>query len=135
VAGQQEISDDYQEISAAVTWLDFWTVSLTAIPSAVRYWFQDRLSRAPAFAADMSVQWLVYRGFFLTGGAGYYHVTGTGPGIQSANGYAYGNVGIAYEHRRWRVDVGYYLTQDKARVLFPYPSADDRFAASIAWRF
>jgi uncharacterized protein (TIGR02001 family) len=135
VGGQQEISDDYQEISAAVTWLDFWTVSLTAIPNAVRYWFQDRLSRAPAFAADMSVQWLVYRGFFLTSGAGYYHVTGTGPGIQSANGYAYGNVGIAYEHRRWRVDVGYYLTQDKARVLFPYPSADDRLAASIAWRF
>jgi uncharacterized protein (TIGR02001 family) len=135
VGGAQEVSDDYQEITAAVTWLDFWTLSLTAIPNAARYWFQNRLSRAPAFAADMSLQWLVYRGFSLTGGAGYYHVTGTGPGIQAANGYAYGNVGVAYEHGRWRLDLGYYLTGDKARVLFPYPSADERFAGSIAWRF
>jgi len=135
VGGDQEVSDDYQEISVAVTWLDFWTVSVTAIPNAPRYWFQERLSRAPAYAADTSLQWLLYRGFFLSGGAGYYRVTGTGPGIQAANGYAYGNLGIAYEHRRWRLEVGYYLTQDKAQVLFPYPSANQRFAGSIAWRF
>ena len=141
VGGDQETSDDYQQISAAVTYLDFWTVSVTAIPNAVRYWFYERLgsyerlSRAPAFAVDTSIQWLVHRGFFLTGGAGYYRVTGTGPGIEAADGYAYGNVGIAYQQRRWRLDIGYYLTGERAQVLFPYPSANQRFAGSIAWRF
>jgi len=33
------------------------------------------------------------------------------------------------------VEIGYYLTGEKANVLVPYPSADDRFAASVAWRF
>ena len=135
VGGAQEASDDYQEIAAAITWLDAWTVSLTAIPSAPRYWLYDRLSRAPAFVAETSAQWLVHGGFFLTGGVGYYHVTGTGPGIEAAYGYAYGNVGLAWEHRRWRIDVGYYRTGEEAQVLMPYPSANDRFAGSIAWRF
>jgi hypothetical protein len=81
------------------------------------------------------VQWLLYKGIFLTGGAGYYHVTGTGPGIYAAYGYAYGSVGLAWEHRRWRVQLGYYVTGDKARVLVPYPSANERFAGSVAWRF
>jgi uncharacterized protein (TIGR02001 family) len=135
VGGTQETSDDYQEITIAATYLDFWTVSVTAIPGAVRYWFQERLSRAPAYVADTSVQWLLRKGLFLTGGAGYYRVTGTGPGIYAANGYAYGNVGLAWEHRRWRLEVGYYLTGDKARELVPYPSANDRFAGSVAWRF
>jgi uncharacterized protein (TIGR02001 family) len=135
VGGQQQSSDDYQEISLAATYLDFWTVAVTAIPSAVRYWYEERLDRAPAFVADTSVQWLLQKGLFLTGGAGYYRVTGTGPGVYSANGYAYGNVGLAWQNRRWRVDIGYYMTQDKARALVPYPSADDRFAGSVAWRF
>jgi len=135
LGGQQDTSDDYQEISVAVTYLDLWTVSVTAIPGAVRYWFYERLSRAPAFVADTTVQWLLYKGLFLTGGAGYYHVTGTGPGIYAAYGYAYGNVGLAWEHRRWRLEIGYYLTEDKAQALVPYPSANERFAGSVAWRF
>jgi uncharacterized protein (TIGR02001 family) len=135
LGGNQESSDDYQEISLGITYLDFWTVSVTAIPGAVRYWFYERLSRAPAFVAETSVQWLLYRGLFLTGGAGYYHVTGTGPGIYAASGYAYGNVGLAWEHRRWRVEIGYYRTGDKAQALVPYPSANNRFAGSVAWRF
>jgi uncharacterized protein (TIGR02001 family) len=135
LGGSQGASDDYQEISTALTWLDVWTVSLTGIPSAPRYWRYDRLSRAPAFVAETTAQWLLYKGLFLTGGVGYYHVTGTGPGIEAAYGYPYGNVGIAWEHRRWRIDLGYYLTGDKARVLMPYPSANDRVAGSIAWRF
>lgn len=135
LGGQQESSDDYQEVSLAVTYLDFWSLSVTAIPGAVRYWFYERLSRAPAFVADTTVQWLLGQGLFLTGGAGYYHITGTGPGIYSATGYAYGNVGLAWEHRRWRVEIGYYLTGDKAQALVPYPSANNRFAGSVAWRF
>jgi uncharacterized protein (TIGR02001 family) len=135
VGGPQESSDDYQEISAAVSYLDFWTISVTAIPNAVRYWNYERLSRAPAFVAETSVQWLLYGDFFLTGGIGYYHVTGTGPGIETANGYAYGNAGIAWQHGRWRADIGYYLTQHTAEVLMPYPSVNDQWAGSIAWRF
>jgi uncharacterized protein (TIGR02001 family) len=135
LGGEPEVSDDYQEISAALTWLDVWTLSLTAIPSAPRYWFYERLSRAPAFAAETSLQWLLYRGLFLTGSAGYYHVTGTGPGIEAANGYAYGSVGLAWEHRHWRLEVGYYLTGDKAPQVMPYPSANEQVAGSVIWRF
>lgn len=135
LGGQPEVSDDYQEISAALTWLDVCTFSVTAIPSAPRYWFYDRLSRAPAFAGEVSAQWLLYKGLFVTGGAGYYYATGTGPGIEAANGYPYGNVGLAWEHRHWRIEVGYYLTGDKARQVMPYPSADERVAGSVIWRF
>jgi len=135
LGGQPEVSDDYQEISAALTWLDVWTFSVTAIPNAPRYWFYRRLSRAPAFVAETSAQWLLFHGLFLTGGAGYYHATGTGPGIEAANGYAYGSVGLAWEHRHWRLEVGYYLTGDKAEQVMPYPSANDQVAGSVIWRF
>lgn len=135
LGGQQDSSDDYQEIGVGLTYLDFWSLSVTAIPGAVRYWFYERLSRAPAFVADTSVQWLLDKGFFLTAGGGYYRITGTGPGIYSANGYPYGNLGLAWEHRRWRVEIGYYLTGEKAKEIVPYPSANERFAASVAWRF
>jgi uncharacterized protein (TIGR02001 family) len=135
LGGDQETSDDYQEISAQVSWLDAWSLSVSAIPSAPRYWFYQRISRAPAFVAETSGQWLLFDRLFIIGGVGYYHLTGTGPGIESANGYAYGNVGLAWERRHWRIEVGYYVTGDKAEVLMPYPSANDRWAGSVTWRF
>ena len=53
-ANAYEPSDDYQEISASLTYLDSWSVSLTCIPNAVRYWMYKRQSRAPAWVADTS---------------------------------------------------------------------------------
>ena len=135
LGGSQEVSDDYQEITASVSYLDAWSLSVTAIPNAVKYWFNRRLGRTPAWVADTAGQWLIVDGFFLTGGAGYYHSSGSGPGIRAANGYAYGNAGVAYEYRHWRIDVGYFLAQYKARELFPYPMASDRVAATLTWRF
>jgi len=135
VGGDQQISDDYQEIIGSVTYLDRWSLSVTAIPNAVRYWYTERLSRSPAWVAETSGQWLIGQWFFVTGGAGYYYATGTGPGIEAANDFAYGNVGVAFEYGRWRLDVGYFLTQSKAAQLFPYPTANDRFAATLLWRF
>ena len=135
VGGHQEVSDDYQEITASVSYLDAWSVSVTAIPNAVQYWFYRRLGRTPAWVADTAGQWLIAGGFYLTGGAGYYYSSGSGPGIRAANGYAYANAGVAYEYRHWRIDVGYFTAQYKARQLFPYPMASDRFAATLSWRF
>ncbi|HVN46702.1 MAG TPA: TorF family putative porin [Steroidobacteraceae bacterium] len=135
LGGSQESSDDYQELSAQLSWLDAWTFAITAIPSAPRYWFYERLSRAPAFIAETTGQWLIYHGLYITAGAGYYRVTGTGPGAESADGYAYGNLGLAWEHRHWRIEAGYYLTGDRAEVLMPYPSANQRWAGSVTWRF
>ncbi len=59
------------------------------------------------------------------------------PGRASARGggYAYGNAGLAFEHRRWRLDVGYFVAQGKARQLVPYPVPSDRLAGSVVWRF
>jgi len=135
VGGPQESSDDYQEISGTLTWLDRWTLSVSAIPNAVRYWYYSRLTRSPAGIAETSGQWLIGEGLFVTGGAGYYRSSGTGPRRQAATGYAYGNAGLAYERRRWRLDIGYFLAGKQARELFPYPVARHRVAGTVSWRF
>ena len=134
-ASDYEPSGDYFELSARVSYLDRWSFSVTAIPNAVRYWDYIRLSRSPAYVADASLQWLLVGDLYFTAGAGYYYSTGTGEGIERATGYAYGNAGFAYEHRGWRLDVGYFLTQEAAERSFPYPIATQKFAATLAWRF
>jgi uncharacterized protein (TIGR02001 family) len=134
-ASDYEPSADYQELSLSVGYLDSWSLSVTWIPSAVRYWVYRRISRAPAWVADTSAQWLLWEHVYLTAGAGYYRTEGTGPGIERATGYAYGNAGAAYERGRWRLDVGYFITQDAADRSFPYPTADQQFAATLAWHF
>ena len=53
----------------------------------------------------------------------------------TAPGYAYGNVGLAFEYRRWRLDVGYFVAQSQAQELVPYPVANHRVAATVSWRF
>ena len=133
--GASEASDDFQELSAALTWLDRWTLSVSAIPNAVRYWHYRRLTRSPAGIAETTGQWLIGEGLFVTGGTGYYRSSGTGAGLQAATGYAYGNAGFAFERRRWRLDIGYFLTENQARELFPYPIARQRVAGTLSWRF
>jgi uncharacterized protein (TIGR02001 family) len=137
VGGHQYYSSDYQQITASVSYLDRWTFSLSATPNALRYWGQYRAGRYPAYDADTSGQWLIAKGLFLTGGVGYYLFTGDGsePIARNSIGYAYGNVGLAYEWHNWRIDVGYFLTEKRAERLFPYPIANDRFAGTLSWRF
>jgi|GEM_PF-922478 len=146
VAGTPYTSLDYQEVAAKVTYLDRWSFSVTAIPNAVRYWYSERLSRGPAWVADASGQWLLTGGLFATGGVGYYYASGRStpqppadyeepPAPSGAGGYAYGNAGLAYEYRRWRLEAGYFLTQGKAQQLAPYPLANHRLAATVSWRF
>lgn len=125
---------DYQEVSAALAWLDRATFSLSYIPNAVRWYDYQRIARGPAVAADASAQWLVGPGLFVTAGGGYYYSSGTGPGMLAATGYLYGSAGLAYELRRWRVEVGYFRAQDHTGDLFPYPPAN-RVAGTIIWRF
>jgi uncharacterized protein (TIGR02001 family) len=134
-ASSYEPSADYQEIAGTVTYLDSWSVSLTLIPNAVRYWFSTRLSREPAWVAATSGQWLLGRQLFLTAGAGYYRSQGSGPGIERSTGYGYGNAGIAWERGHLRADVGYFLTQEAAERSFPYPIAEHRFAGTVSWGF
>jgi len=130
-----EPSDDYQELSGALSWLDRWTVSLSAIPNSVRYWYYRRTTRTLAWIGDTSGQWLIARGLFLTAGAGYYRATGTGPRALAATGYGYGNVGAAYVRRGWRLDVGYFLAETQAQELFPYPIANRQLAGTLSWHF
>jgi len=152
VAGPQEQSADYQELSGALTYLDRWTLSVTAIPNAVHYWYELRLGRSAAWVADTTAQWLLIpQGLFVTGGVGYYYadrsgpgiVTGgegyyyaesTGPAIGGGGGYVYGNAGFAFERRHWRLDVGYFRVEEKAQQLFPYPLSN-RVAGTLSWRF
>jgi hypothetical protein len=146
VAGTPYTSFDYQEVATRVTYLDRCSFSVTAIPNAVRYWYSERLSRAPAWVADTSGQWLLTGGLFATGGLGYYYASGRSTAVppayyeqppppSGAGGYAYGNGGLAYEFRRWRLAAGYFLTQGKAQQLAPDPLANHRIAATVSWRF
>jgi uncharacterized protein (TIGR02001 family) len=148
LGGSGQPSDDYQEIAAAFSWLDLCTLSLTAIPSAARYAYQpvgygyetyayayQRSGRSAAFAADGSAQWLLTGALYLTAGAGYYYASARSAEYLSAVGYAYGNAGLAYERRRWRLDLGYFVAQRAADELFPYPLANRRVAATLSWQF
>lgn len=143
VGGAQEASDDYQELAASISYMDLWTASLSAVPNAVRYADGHRAGRYPGYIAETSAQWLMATGLFLTGGVGYYSVdggtyriSGNGPLVHLARaGYAYGNVGLAYQYRRWRLDVGYFLTEHQAQELFPYPTANRHVAATLSWQF
>jgi uncharacterized protein (TIGR02001 family) len=134
VGGRQRHSYDYQQISASVSYLDRWTLQVSAIPNAVRYWGYEWLGRSPAYDAETSGQWLIWKGLYATAGAGYYLFTGGNPRWPNV-GYGYGNIGLAYEWRSWRVDVGYFLTQDRAQMLFPYLYANQRVAGTLSWHF
>jgi hypothetical protein len=127
---------DYEELAASVTWSDRWTLSVSALPNAPHYWYEYRLARSRAWVVESSGQWLLWpEGLFVTGGAGYYYASGTGGGIAAGGGYAYGDVGLAFEHRGWRIDVGYFVAQREASRLTSYPVPHDRLAATLAWRF
>jgi uncharacterized protein (TIGR02001 family) len=92
VGGVADHSNDYQELSASLSWLDRYTFSLSAIPSAARYttvsYFDPNypgvlqsyylVTRSAAFSADGSAQWLLRRGvlggdLYATAAAGYYY--------------------------------------------------------------
>ena len=136
VAGTQEGSTDYEELSASISWLDRWTLTLSSIPNATHYWYDYRLGRSPAWIAESSGQWLLLpQGLFVTGGAGYYYASRTGTGIAAGGGYAYGNAGLAFEHGHWRIDVGYFVAQSKAGQLLTYPVPSDRLAGTLIWHF
>jgi uncharacterized protein (TIGR02001 family) len=153
VGGSPDHSDDYQEISASLTWLDRCTFSVSTIPNAVRYTtlayeyaqyppqyaYQYQLYRSAAFVGDGSGQWLLGEGLlggalYATAAAGYYYSSRpdheNAPGI----GYLYGNAGLALERRRWRLDLAYFAAQSRAAQLFPYPVAK-RLAGTLSWQF
>ncbi|HXZ60911.1 MAG TPA: TorF family putative porin [Steroidobacteraceae bacterium] len=150
VGGSAHHSDDYQEISAALTWLDRYTLSLTAIPNAVRYstvvhqyegyaYQYYQVYRSAAFVADAAGQWLLREellgaGLYLTAAAGYYYSSRPDDHPPPAVGYLYGNAGLALVWRRWRVDLGFFAAQSRAGQLFPYPVAN-RVAGTLSWEF
>jgi hypothetical protein len=151
VGGPAQHSDDHQEISAALSWLDRYTLSVTAIPNAVRYssvvvqypgyqlQYYD-VYRSAAYVADGAGQWLVREGLFggaglyLTAAAGYYYASRPSSAPVPALGYLYGNAGLALAWRRWRLDFGYFAAEHRASRLFPYPVAN-RLAGTLSWEY
>jgi uncharacterized protein (TIGR02001 family) len=127
LGGNAPLSNDYQEVSVAVSYLDLWTVTEAVIPNAVRYDGGYRLGRYPAYITDTSAQLPLVGRLFLTVGAGYY--------TSDSTGYAFGNAGLGFEFKRLRIDAGYYVAQDRARLLFPYGRAGSRFAGTVSWHF
>jgi uncharacterized protein (TIGR02001 family) len=127
LGGNAPLSNDYQEISLAVSYLDLWTVTEAVIPNAVRFERGYRLGRYPAYILDTSAQLPLVGRLFLTAGAGYY--------TSDSTGYAFGNAGLGFEFKSLRIDAGYYVAQDRARMMFPYGRAGSRFAGTVSWHF
>ena len=125
--GNVPLSNDYQEISIATSYLDLWTVTAAVIPNAVRYDGSHRVGRYPAYVADTSAQLPLIGRLFLTAGAGYY--------TSDETGYAFGNAGLGFEFKSLRIEAGYYLAQKRAWALFPYGRAGSRFAGTVSWHF
>jgi uncharacterized protein (TIGR02001 family) len=125
--GNAPISDDYQEITLTTSYQDLWSLELAAIPNAVRWRWEDRLGRYPAYVASTSAQIPLPGRLAFTAGAGYY--------TTEEDGYAFGNAGLAFEFKSLRVDLGYYVAAEHAARLFPYGRAGKRFAASVNWHF
>jgi uncharacterized protein (TIGR02001 family) len=125
--GNGPVSNDYQEISVAASYLDLWTVTAAVIPNAVRFLGEYRLGRYPAYVADTSVQLPVIGRLFFTAGAGYY--------TSDEAGYAFGNAGFGFQFKRLRADLGYYVAEKGAQGLFPYGRTGSRFAGTLSWHF
>jgi uncharacterized protein (TIGR02001 family) len=125
--GNVNASVDHQELSAALSYLDLGTATVSFIPNAVRYQGAYRLGRYPAFITDLAAQLPIAGRLFLIAGAGYY--------TSDSRGYAYGNVGLGFEFKSLRIEGGYYGAQERAQALFPYGRAGNRFAGSVSWRF
>jgi len=148
--GKQDAHNDYEEFALSFSYLDLWNVRIAALPNDVRYTNngETRAGRYAAYVAETATQWQLWRpALFLTAGAGFYYVgSGANPAYSEmyrtdvpqklpSSGYAYGNVGLAYQHRRWRLDVGYFLAQQRAQQLLPYPTANRHVAATLSWSF
>lgn len=125
--GNVPLSNDYQEVSVAGSYLDLWTMTVSVIPNAVRFDGGYRLGRYPAYVADTSAQIPLIGRLFFTAGAGYY--------TSDSTGYAFGNAGLAFEFKSLRLDAGYYAAQERAQALFPYGRAGNRFAGTVSWHF
>jgi uncharacterized protein (TIGR02001 family) len=125
--GNVPYSIDYQEISVTTSYLDLWTVELAWIPNAVRFGNGYRMNRYPASVVSTAGQLPLVGRLALAAGAGYY--------ASDNAGYAFGNVGLAYEFKSLRLDAGYYVAQERAANLFPYGRAGSRYAATVSWHF
>ena len=125
--GNAPINNDYQEFSASVSYLDSWTLTAAYIPNAVRYDGGTRLGRYAAYTGDLSTQLPLIGRLSLTSGVGYY--------TSDSADYVYGNAGLAFEFKSLRLDAGYYVSQDRAQLMFPYGRAGSRFAGSVSWHF
>ena len=122
------VANDYQEVSAAVSYLDQWSFSVAVSPNWPAYDYRYRVGRYPSYVANLEGQLPLPAHFLATAGLGYTSVT-------EGNHYFYGNAGVAFLYERWRLDAGYYLTQGRAASLYPYGRAVNRLAATISWHF
>jgi uncharacterized protein (TIGR02001 family) len=131
LGGNVHTSNDYQELTLAASYLDRWNLSVSSSPDVVRYDRGYRLGRYPAYAVEASAQLPLVGRLLFTAGLGYYSI---GDGSDQI-GYVYGNSGLAFEYKRLRLDLGYYVTQEHAQPQFPYGRARDRIAGTISWHF
>ncbi len=127
LGGNVSGSNDYQELSLAMSYLDRWTVTVAATPDAVRWNGPYRLGRYAAYTTDTSLQVPIYRRLFFVGGAGYYFSDDTG--------YLYGNAGLALEISNLRIEADYIAAQERAETLFSYARAGSRYALTALWHF
>lgn len=125
------ISYTYDELSAALNWLDAWLLRLSWSPNttliALPYGVK---TQQQTLAIEMGYRQALPLHFDLVLGAGYYD-----PLEQHDGGYGFGNAGI---HRQWgslRAELNWFWAQNTSRRAYNPGPAGGPWVFTLIWEF
>ncbi|HZF14836.1 MAG TPA: TorF family putative porin [Steroidobacteraceae bacterium] len=121
---------DYDELVGSVTLRDRLTASVAWAPNTWRYSVADGPARRAATSYEMTGRQPVGRGWYLSGGAGYYDLSSFGEG-----GYWFWNAGLGFGRSHYQVDLSYFGL-DAPDWAFLYNGAESAdWALTVTWKF
>ncbi len=122
-------SYDYTEIDLDMSYRDWLNFTLTYSPDAARETYHGLIG-VSSESAEVSLQRPVVGRLSATAGLGYVYYGGP-----DSAGYSYGSVGAAYDLAPVSLALSYVNTTAAAKALFYNAAADNRWMATIIWRF
>lgn len=122
-------SYDYTELDLDMSYRGWLNFALTYSPDATLEAYH-RLIGVSSESAEVSLQRPVSGKLSATAGLGYAYYGGPDP-----TGYGYWSVGAAYDLAPVSLALSYVNTTGGAKALFYNAAADNRWMATIIWRF
>jgi len=121
---------DYFELVASFAYEDRLALTLSWSPNTSRYSSYGIARDQQALTYELIGQWPLRGSLSATGSVGYYDLSQL-----FETGYFYGSAGLGGNFARFRVDLGYFVTDQEATDLFGPEVAGDRWSLTVAWRF